>query len=247
MQTKHKVVSPAEWDLARKALLVKEKELTRMRDQVAKERMALPWEHVEKSYEFNGPQGKETLSDLFDGRSQLITVHFMLGPGWAEGCPGCSFNADSIDGTLPHLLNHDVSLVVVSRAPLEEIQRFQQRMGWKFKWVSSNGSDFNYDYHVSFTPEELNNGGVYYNYAKIPNKSEELPGLSAFYKEENGEIYHTYSAYSRGMDQMINTYNYLDIAPLGRNEDGPHTMDWMKHHDKYAVQPVATGNGSCCH
>ncbi|WP_291910472.1 thioredoxin family protein [Chitinophaga sp. CB10] len=246
MQTKNKVVSAAEWDIARKALLVKEKELTRLRDQIARERQALPWEAVTKTYSFDGPEGRETLSDLFDGRSQLLVVHFMLGPGWQEGCKGCSFNADSIDGVLPHLYNHDVNLVVVSRAPLEEIARFKKRMGWKFKWVSSYNSDFNYDYKVSFKPEELNNGGVYYNYRLEKNAGEEQPGVSAFYKDENGDIFHTYSTYARGMETLTNTFNYLDIAPKGRNE-GDHIMGWVRLHDMYEEQPAVTGNGNCCH
>ncbi|MFB6457867.1 DUF899 domain-containing protein [Chitinophaga sp. Hz27] len=249
MQTKNKVVSAAEWELARKALLVKEKELTRHRDQIAADREAMPWVKLDKSYTFEGPDGKENLSDLFDGRSQLIIVHFMFGPDWEEGCPGCSFNADSIDGTLPHLNNHDVSLVVVSRAPYEKIRQFQQRMGWKFKWVSSFTSDFNYDFNVSFTPEQIAAGNTYYNYVKGEGAAPELPGMSSFYKDENGQIYHTYSAYARGTEIMVNTYNYLDIAPLGRNErqDGPHPMDWIRHHDKYAPQPANTGKSSCCH
>ncbi|MBV7530053.1 thioredoxin family protein [Chitinophaga sp. sic0106] len=246
MQTKNKVVSAAEWDLARKALLVKEKELTRLRDQIARERQALPWQAVTKTYSFDGPEGKETLSDLFDGRSQLLIVHFMLGPGWKEGCTGCSFNADNIDGVLPHLYNHDVNLVVVSRAPLAEIEKFKKRMGWQFKWVSSNGNDFNYDYKVSFKPEELSNGGVYYNYRLEKNAGEEQPGVSAFYKEEDGAIFHTYSTYARGMETLTNTFNYLDIAPKGRNE-GDHPMGWVKLHDMYAEQPAVTGNGNCCH
>src|SRR5215467_7859257 len=211
MSVSHKVVSSAELLAARKALLAKEKELTRLRDELNQQRRELPWVRVEKKYVFDGPNGKETLADLFDGRSQLIVQHFMFGPGWKEGCVGCSFKSDHIDGTLAHLENHDVSFVSVSRAPLEEIEAFKKRMGWKFKWVSSFGSDFNYDFHVSFTPEEVSSGKVFYNYMMMDPYGEEASGDSVFYQDSSGDIYHTYSTHGRGDEQFVSTYMYLDI------------------------------------
>ncbi len=196
------IVSRDEWLAARKELLVKEKELTRLRDEINRQRLELPWERVEKQYSFKSPEGEETLADLFGGRSQLIIYHFMLGPGWQEGCVGCSFLADHIGGALVHLENHDVSLVVVSRAPLAEIEAYKKRMGWNFKWVSSYGSDFNYDYHVSFTKEDLAKGKVFYNYAMIDGSIEELPGMSVFCRDERGNIFHTYSSYARGGEEL---------------------------------------------
>ena len=184
-----KVVSHAEWLAARKAFLAKEKEFTRLRDELSRQRRELPWEKVEKQYLFDGPKGKETLADLFDGRSQLIVYHFMLGPGWKEGCPSCSYLADHFDGPAIHLANRDVTLAVISRAPMAEIEAFKKRMGWKFHWVSSFGSDFNYDYHVSFTPEERAKGKVSYNYTEMGFPSEEGPGLSVFFKDATGQIY----------------------------------------------------------
>ena len=238
-QISRKVVSSAEWIAARKELLRKEKEFSRLRDELSRERRELPWEKVEKKYFFEGPRGKETLADLFAGKSQLIVYHFMLGPGWREGCPSCSFISDHIDGSVPHLAARDVSLVVVSRAPLEEIQAFQKRMGWKFKWVSSHGGEFNYDYQVSMTPEEKAKGEVYYNYSMQKFPSEERPGTSVFYKDASGEIFHTYSAYSRGLDILIGAYNWLDLAPKGRDEEGlKHGMAWVRHHDKYGPDYV---------
>lgn len=256
----HKVVSAEEWQEARKKFLQKEKEYTRLRDELTRERMALPWEKVEKNYVFNGPEGKVTLSDLFEGRSQLIIQHFMFGPHEETGCVGCSFAADSINGVLPHLEHHDVSLVVVSRAPLATLEAFRKRMDWHFKWVSSGESDFNYDYHVSFHPEELKSGKVFYNYNVVedmPQNMEDLPGLSVFYKDENGDIYHTYSTYGRGGELQLATYNYLDIAPFGRNEtnDRGDLTSWVRHHDNYDEKGHVdnTGRyhkektpGSCC-
>ncbi len=233
--THNRIVSRDEWLAARKALLVKEKELTRLRDRLTAERRELPWVKVEKPYVFDGPDGKETLADLFDGRSQLIVKHFMLGPEWTEGCVGCSFEVDHVAGALPHLEHHDVSYVVVSRAPLAKIEAFRKRMGWRFKWVSSYGSDFNYDYHVSFTPQEIANGEAYYNYETRKIGIDELSGRSVFYRDANGEIFHTYSAYARGGDVFLGTYAFLDITPKGRNETGPsHNLtDWVRHHDRY--------------
>ncbi|MGH8504104.1 MAG: DUF899 domain-containing protein [Gammaproteobacteria bacterium] len=230
--THPKVVSRDQWLAARKAHLAREKELTRLRDQVSAERRELPWVKVEKHYVFDGPDGKQTLADLFDGRSQLIVYHFMFGPGWKEGCDGCSFLADHIDGANLHLAHHDVSLVVVSRAPWREFEAFKKRMGWRFKWVSSYGSDFNSDYHVSFTKDDIANGNLSYNYeAYEPTSEEEAPGISVFYKDENGDVFHTYSAYARGGDILIGAHNYLDLTPKGRNETS--IMDWVRLHDKY--------------
>jgi predicted dithiol-disulfide oxidoreductase (DUF899 family) len=230
----HETVSAESWAEARKALLAEEKALTRQRDDVSRRRRELPWVKVEKKYEFEGSKGKETLADLFDGRNQLIVYHFMLGPGWGEGCKSCSFLADHIDGTLVHLAHRDVTLVVVSRAPFAEIDAFQKRMGWRFKWVSSFGSEFNFDYHVSFTKEELANGKVYYNYEMREFPSEEAPGASVFYKDPRGNVFHTYSAYARGLVILLGAYNYLDLTPKGRDEDGlAFTMSWIRHHDRY--------------
>ncbi len=255
-----KVVAPAEWVAARKELLKKEKEFSRLRDELSRQRRELPWEKVEKSYVFDGPKGKETLADLFGGRSQLIVYHFMLGPDWKEGCPSCSFISDHIDGSVVHLAARDVRLAVVSRAPLAQIEAFKKRMGWRFHWVSSNGSDFNYDYQVSMTKEESEKGQVYYNYSMQPFPSEERPGTSVFYKDAASNIFHTYSSYARGLDILIGAYNWLDLTPKGRDEEGlKHGMAWVRHHDKYDagyrvdanaeyVQPAkATDSaGSCC-
>ncbi len=236
----HEVVSRGEWLEARKALLAKEKALTRQRDSLSAERRALPWVRVEKEYFFDAPGGRETLSDLFDGRSQLIVQHFMFGPGWSEGCVGCSFQADHIDGATVHLEHRDVTLVVVSRAPLPELQAFRKRMSWRFKWVSSYGSDFNYDYHVSFTREELAKGKVLYNYELRELQSEDLPGVSVFCRNPAGEVFHTYSSYARGNELLLGTYNYLDLVPKGRDEAGlSPPMAWLRHHDRYATDHPA--------
>jgi predicted dithiol-disulfide oxidoreductase (DUF899 family) len=229
-----RIVPQAEWVAARKELLKKEKEFSRLRDQLSQQRRELPWEKVEKAYVFGGPRGEETLADLFGGRSQLIVYHFMFGPGWAEGCPSCSFISDHIDGSVVHLAARDVRLVVVSRAPLTEIEAFRKRMGWRFHWVSSYGSDFNYDYQVSMTKEELEKGEVYYNYSMQKFPSEERPGTSVFCKDGAGKIFHTYSSYARGLDILIGAYNWLDLTPKGRDEEGlKHGMAWVRHHDKY--------------
>ena len=233
--TNNRIATRDEWLVARKAHLAKEKELTRLRDQLSAERRELPWVRIDKPYVFEGPSGRETLSDLFDGRSQLIIQHFMFGPGWKEGCVGCSFSVDHIEGALVHLEHHDVSYVAASRAPLPEIEAFKKRMGWRLKWVSSYGSDFNYDFHVSFKPDEIEKGEGYYNYEMRKIGIEELSGRSVFYKDESGDIFHTYSSYGRGGDLMLGTYNILDLMPKGRNETGPnHNMtDWVRHHDRY--------------
>ena len=230
----HRVVSQEEWLAARKQLLRKEKEFTRLRDQLSAERRELPWVKVDKQYVFDGPDGKETLADLFDGRSQLLVYHFMFGPGWEQGCPSCSFVSDHIDGANWHLPQRDVTLLAVSRAPLAEIEAFKQRMGWRFKWVSSYDNDFNHDFHVSFTPDEMARGEVYYNYTMTEFPSEEAPGLSVFYKDPSGAVFHTYSTYARGLDMLVGAYNYLDLAPKGRDEaELPWTMAWVRHHDRY--------------
>lgn len=230
-----KVASRAEWLAARKELLIKEKRLTRERDALNAERRQLPMVKVEKDYLFDAPGGKETLADLFGGRSQLIVNHFMLGPGWNEGCVGCSFGADHFEGALVHLEHHDVSLVAISRAPLPEIEAYRKRMGWRFKWVSSYGSDFNYDFNVSFSEDEIAKGRVYYNYTMREFQSEELPGVSVFYKNDRGELFHTYSTFARGAEEMLTTYVLLDLTPKGRNETGPNydLTDWVRRHDQY--------------
>jgi predicted dithiol-disulfide oxidoreductase (DUF899 family) len=252
----HEVVSPTEWIASRKELLRKEKEFTRLRDELSRQRRELPWEKVEKQYVFDGPNGKQTLADLFDGRSQLIVYHFMFGPGWEEGCPSCSYLADHFGGSLAHLANRDATLIVVSRAPLAQIEAFKKRMGWQFRWVSSFENDFNRDYHVSFTKEEMEKGKLNYNYDMVEFPSEEGPGASVFYKNDAGELFHTYSCYARGLDILVGAYNFLDLVPKGRDEDGlAFTMAWVRHHDRYAkgyfVDPKALyvapkGAGSSC-
>jgi predicted dithiol-disulfide oxidoreductase (DUF899 family) len=253
----HAVVSREEWLTARRALLEKEKAQTRMRDALAAERRALPWVRIEKEYVFDTRDGRKTLADLFDGRSQLIVKHFMLAPGWGEGCVGCSFECDHVEGALVHLENHDVSYVAVARAPLPEIEAFRKRMGWRFRWVSSFGSDFNYDLHVSFTPEEVAAGRGFYNYRLDEVTVEELSGFSVFYKNEQGEVFHTYSAYGRGAEEVLGTYMLLDLTPKGRNESPRGDLtDWVRHHDRYdsgghvgaSGRYVAPGEaGGCCH
>jgi predicted dithiol-disulfide oxidoreductase (DUF899 family) len=232
-----KVASRAEWIAARRTLLAKEKELTRARDALAAQRRQLPWVKIEKTYVFDGPHGRETLADLFAGRSQLIIYHFMFGPGWKEGCVGCSFLADHLQGALVHLENHDVSVVVVSRAPLAEIQPFHRRMGWPFKWVSSHASDFNFDYHVSFTEDDIEDGKVYHNYGMRDFMIDELSGTSVFARDEAGDVFHTYSTYARGDEPLLGAYFLLDLTPKGRHETGPSydLSDWVRHHDRYGT------------
>jgi predicted dithiol-disulfide oxidoreductase (DUF899 family) len=231
----HKIVSQEEWLAARKELLAKEKKLTRERDALAAERRSLPWVKVEKNYVFDTPSGKKTLTELFDGRSQLLIYHLMFAPDWEAACLGCSFVSDHIDGAVQHLANRDVTLVAVSRAPLAKFTPFKQRMGWRFKWYSSFGTDFNRDFHVTFTTDEMAAGKMFYNY-KIQNyPMEEGHGLSAFYKDAAGTIYHTYSTYGRGAEALIGTYSWLDLAPKGRDEQDqkPIPMAWVRHHDRY--------------
>lgn len=239
----HAVVSRQEWLDARRKLLALEKEETHLRDRINAERQVLPWVRIEKDYRFDTPDGEKGLGDLFEGRSQLIVYHFMLAPGWEAGCDGCSFLADHLDGALVHLNHHDVTLVAVSRAPLAEIEAYRRRMGWRFPWVSSHGSDFNYDYHVSFTPEQIASGRIFYNFAEIDASQglSDLHGLSSFQRDEGGSVFHTYSSYARGAEELIGALMILDRAPKGRNEKT--TMDFVRRHDEYEDKaPTA----SCC-
>jgi predicted dithiol-disulfide oxidoreductase (DUF899 family) len=239
----HPVASRDQWVAERKALLAREKELTRLRDQVARERRALPWVRIDKAYVFDAPEGRRSLADLFDGRRQLLVQHFMFAPGWEQGCPSCSFMADHTDGMTVHLAQRDVALVAVSRAPQAEIERFRRRMGWRFKWVSSHGNDFNRDFGVTFTPEETAKGEVHYNYGRWSFPHEELPGISVFYRDDAGDVFHTYSTYGRGVEVMMGAYSLLDLTPKGRDEgDLSFSMAWVRHHDRYEPAPV----GSCC-
>ncbi len=231
----HPIASREDWLVARRALLRHEKEATRLRDRVNAERLALPWVRVEKTYEFDAPDGRRTLAELFAGRSQLLVYHFMFGPSWKAGCPGCSFMADHFDGALPHLQNHDVTLTAVSRAPLAQLLAYRTRMGWHFPWVSSFGSDFNFDFQVSFTEDALAQPSIPYNFTDTPTAraDSELPGLSAFIRTPDGAIFHTYSSYARGPEELIGTLMMLDRAPLGRNETSG--MNWVRRHDEYAA------------
>jgi predicted dithiol-disulfide oxidoreductase (DUF899 family) len=252
-RTPAKVVSPAEWFAAQKKFLAREKELTRLRDELSRERRQLPWEKIEKNYVFEGPNGKETLADLFGGRSQLIVYHFMFGPGWKEGCPSCSFLADQFDSIALHLAQRDTTLVAISRATWPEIDAFKKRMGWKFKWVSSFANDFNYDFRVTFSKEQIAAGEAVYNFETSSFPSEEGPGASAFYRQ-GGDIFHTYSSFGRGLDMMLNAYNFLDITAKGRDEDGlPWPMAWVRHHDRYgdpsgvdAMTLITQPKKECC-
>ena len=251
------IVSRDEWLTARKQLLAKEKAFTRMRDELTVERVALPWVKVEKTYVFDGPNGPETLADLFLDRSQLVIKHFMFGPDWTEGCVGCSFEIDQISGALVHLEHHDVTYVVVARAPLPKLEAFRQRMGWTVKFVSSYGNDFNYDYHVSFRPEELAKGEAYYNFATRPLGMDEMSGRSVFYKDAAGDVFHTYSSFARGGELNLNAYAVLDVTPKGRNETiNGNLTDWVRHHDRYGAGGSVDPTGrfvapeaadACCH
>jgi predicted dithiol-disulfide oxidoreductase (DUF899 family) len=265
----HPVVSREEWLKAREILLKREKAWTREKDLIAEQRRALPWVKVEKDYVFEAPEGKVHLADLFGDKSQLVTYHFMLAPEQKEGCVGCSFGSDHIDPVLVHLQNQDVAYTVVARAPIAEIEAYKKRMGWSFRWVSSHGSDFNYDFNVSFTPEQIANGEAVYNYRKGKVPLEDLAGDSVFFKNEKGEIFHTYSQFGRGGEEGLGLYTLLDITPKGRNENGPTFSmgDWVRHHDRYEakghvlpngrwvseekseIKPAETprSGGSCCH
>ena len=235
------VISRDQWVSERKKLLEREKELTRLSDEVARERRALPWVRIDKDYVFDTPEGRRTLADLFEGRRQLLVQHFMLAPGWEAGCKSCSYMADHNDGTTAHLAARDVTFLAISRAPLAEIERFRERMGWQFKWVSSHGTDFNRDFGVTFTPEEMAKGEIHYNYG-IWSPQEEAPGISVFYKDDAGEVFHTDSRYGRGVEVMMHAYNLLDLTPKGSDEDNlGFTMEWVRHHDRY--EPAVS---SCC-
>lgn len=238
------VVSRSDWLEARTRLLAKEKHLTRLRDELLAERRQHPWVKIDKCYVFQSASGPKTLADLFADRSQLLIKHFMFGPGWQEGCVGCSFECDHIQGALVHLRQRDVSFVSVARAPIEQIEPFRRRMGWTFPWVSSFGSDFNYDFHVSFTPEEMA-AEAYYNYRNEKVPCEELSGLSAFYRDSNGDIFHTYSCFGRGGEEVLGTYMLLDLLPKGRDEHGPNynLTDWVRHHDKYGSSGYVDSSG----
>jgi predicted dithiol-disulfide oxidoreductase (DUF899 family) len=223
------------WIEARKALLAREKQLTYQHDDLARERREMPWVKIEKDYVFDTVVGKKSLGDLFAGRSQLLIYHFMFGPEWKEGCPSCSYVCDHLNGAVPHLAARDVTLTMVSRAPLEKIQAFKKRMGWQFPWVSSFGTDFNYDFHVSFTPQQRAGGKVDYNYTMQEFPSEEAPGANVFYRDAStGEIFNTYSVYGRGLDAFVTAYTLLDLVPKGRDEDDlAFSMEWVRHHDRY--------------
>ena len=233
--TDHKIVSESEWTEARRKFLDREKELTQLQEKISEERRALPWVKVEKEYTFEGPNGPETLADLFEGRSQLVVYHFMFDPRNKEGCHGCSFWADNFNPIIVHLNQRDVTMVAVSRASLKKLDAFKARMGWNFKWVSCGESDFNYDYHVSFTAEEQKRGRANYNYkADHQIWMRDMPGASVFYRNKAGEIFHTFSCFSRGIDMQNTAYQYLDLVPKGRDEahlDSP--MAWLDYHDKY--------------
>lgn len=241
----HPVVSREEWLEARRILLAKEKALTRSRDVLCAERSALPWVKIEKEYAFDGPSGKVTLAELFGGCSQLLIKHFMMGPGQTEQCVGCSFEADHVEGALVHLENHDVAYAAVARAPIEEIEVVRKRMGWRFNWVSSYGSDFNYDFNVSFTPEQVATGNAFYNLRQTDPGLEDLSGNSVFFKDEAGQIFHTYSVYGRGGEELLGTYMYLDMTPKGRDENGPyHSLgDWVRPNNMYGKGGMVEGNG----
>lgn len=228
-----KVVSQRDWLVARKKFLLEEKKFSKLRDKLTLQRRELPWVKIEKEYVFKGPTGKEMFSDLFVGKRQLVIYHFMFGPGWGEGCEHCSFWADHFDSVNFHIGQRDTAFAVVSRAPWKEIEPFKKRMGWKFKWVSSFETDFNFDFNVSFTPEQVKSGVLPYNYGKYYAKLEEKEGASAFCRDKNGGIYHTYSTYERGIDLMNTTYNFLDLTAKGRDENPEATQDWVRYHDQY--------------
>jgi len=244
--TPHPIVTRDRWIAERKALLAREKELTRLGDRIAQERRALPWVRLDdQAYVFDTPEGPRRLSELFQGRRQLLVQHFMLAPGWEQGCKSCSFMADHLDGMAVHLAHRDIALLAVSRAPLAEIEAFKRRMGWQFAWASSHGNDFNRDFHVSFTSADRVDGAVYYNFHMTPFPQEEAPGISIFCKDDAGQVFHTYSTFGRGVEVMMGTYNLVDLTPKGRDEDGlEFTMAWLRHHDRY--EDLAAPAASCC-
>src|ERR1700682_3825137 len=232
--TNHPVVSHKDWLSARTAFLAKEKEFTRLRDELSRQRRMLPWERVDKPYVFDGPNGKETLAELFEKRRQLVVYHFMFSPEWDAGCKHCSFWADNFNGIIAHLNQRDVTMIAVSRAPLATLERFKKRMGWSFKWVSSLHNEFNYDYQASFTPEEIERGAAFYNYSKRDVGGADREGISVFYKDQGGAVFHSYSCHARGIDMMNAAYHYLDLVPKGRDADELESpQDWVRHHDRY--------------
>ncbi|UGX99710.1 DUF899 domain-containing protein [Bradyrhizobium quebecense] len=241
----HKIVSREEWIAARKALMAGEKELTQAREALSRQRRELPWVKVDKDYVFDGPDGKVTLGDLFKGRPQLVVQHVMFAPEWDAACKSCSFWVDGFERMVPHLAARDTTMIAVSRAPLAKLEAFKQRMGWTFDWVSSGTNDFNYDYGVSFTQGQIDAGDAKYNYGTTPLYGPELPGISVFFRDEKGSVFHTYSTFARGLDMMNAAYHYLDLTPLGRHEEGlPYPMDWVRLRDQYQPTPV---QASCCH
>ncbi|RZL34107.1 MAG: DUF899 domain-containing protein [Rubrivivax sp.] len=241
----HPVVTRDRWIAERKVLLAQEKALTQERDRIARERRALPWVKLETDYVFDTVDGPRRLSELFQGRRQLLVQHFMFGPGWEQGCKSCSFMADHLDGMAAHLAHRDIALLAVSRAPLADLQAFKARMGWQFPWASSNGNDFNRDFNVSFAPEDRQDGEVYYNFHMTAFPQTEAPGISVFYRDDAGDVFHTYSTFGRGVEVMMGTYNLVDLAPKGRDEAGlGYTMEWVRHHDRYEDTPAAAARCS---
>ena len=235
-----KVSTPEQWLVARLELLREEKEFTRLGDRLAQRHRELPWVKMTKPYSFESPRGKVTLADLFEGRSQLMVQHFMLGPGWEQGCKSCSFMMDHFNPTVPHLKARDVSFAAISHAPLAEILPFKKRMGWAVNWVSSHGTDFNRDFHVSFTQKEIDRGQVDYNYTKMDFPQTEAPGISVFVRDDSGNVYLTYSTYGRGVEVVMTTYELLDLVPKGRDESAmEYGMEWLRHHDRYEPAPAA--------
>lgn len=244
MTTPHPTVTRDRWIADRKALLAREKELTQLQDRIAAERRALPWVKLDTDYVFDTADGPRALSELFQGKRQLLVQHFMFGPGWAQGCKSCSFMADHLDGAAMHLAHRDIALLVVSRAPLADLLAFKARMGWQFAWASSNGNDFNRDFNVSFAPEDRVDGEVFYNFHMTPFPQTEAPGISVFYKDDAGTVFHTYSTFGRGVEVMMGTYPLVDLTPQGRDEAGlEYTMAWVRHHDRYEDAPAGA---SCC-
>jgi predicted dithiol-disulfide oxidoreductase (DUF899 family) len=242
--TTHRVVSREEWTAARRQHLAREKELTRLRDELSRERRALPWVRVDTPYAFDTAAGPRSLGELFGPHSQLIVQHFMFDPSWDEGCKSCSFWVDNFDGIVVHLAHRDASFVLVSRAPLATLEAFRRRMGWRVTWVSSLGSEFNRDFHVSFTEAERAAGQAYYNYALGSFPAPEAPGISVFFKDTDGAIYHTYSCYARGLDMLNAAYHLMDLLPRGRDEAGlSYTMEWLRHHDRYDDAPLIPAGG----
>jgi predicted dithiol-disulfide oxidoreductase (DUF899 family) len=228
----HKIVSESEWIEARQQFLIKEKEFTRLRDQLNQQRRDLPWKLVDKKYVFDGPDGRQTLQELFDGKSQLIVYHFMFDSDWEAACPHCSFWADNFNDIIIHLNHRDVSMIAVSHAPYDKILQYKKRMGWDFKWVSSHDTDFNFDYHVSFTQEEVDKKQAFYNFKSQDSFDSQREGVSVFYKDKTGKVFHTYSTYARGIDMLNTAYNYLDLTPKGRDENGQGQF-WVRRHDEY--------------